>query len=236
MQNLLLLISILAILSLPMSFFWYLSTVRETFEPMPLPSARKLNSIVDIALPRNHSIAPSYADELTLKQFKEKVVGLVNIGTYPNTAGWASVYPDTQHLKEAFQKLIVPYTIEEEEVIQCKRESSRTYYQVEWVMHRPGKRYGFHLLVEAHESIDSLKWSNIKVLGLVPEDLIIGDKTPKPVMDNESAEQSMPIKSLVDSPVFSHDWEKGIYCKKMSDFKKQFGITPQENPQYDCSS
>jgi hypothetical protein len=200
-----------------------LEAFRQDSEPEPLPGAPILDSLADlIATP-----AANYTDEMTLAEFKAAMMKL-RLGPSVDTTTWSDsgVRKTEKYLKTAWEAAVRGATSGRFEVIDEAVRAMKTegrgrgglFFDVEWVLHREGKRVGFHVQVSGVARGAAVVWTNVRVLGIVPDDRIIS---------------RMPTAAL-DMANLGRDAESEIYCGRMRNLKQEYGFSIPANPDFDC--
>lgn len=225
-MNGVLLATVVLIVCVPLLCVLYAPPLTEAFrqklsEPEPLPGTPVLDSLADmVATP-----AANYTDEMTLAEFKAAMLKL-RLAPGVDTTTWADsgVRKTEKYLKTAWEAAVRgagKFEIIDEAVRAMKTESrggGGVFFDVEWVLHREGKRIGFHVQVSGVARGEAVAWTGVRVLGIVPDDRII---------------TRMPT-AAIDMTHLGHDAEREIYCGKMQNLKQEYGFSIPENKDFDC--
>jgi len=215
---------------------------RDTLVDMEaLPNAPLFDSLIDIQAQITDSKNKQY--EVSLDEFKKQASSLKK--TTINTSSWISTNKNDesiQLLSAEMNALFPEYPIVQEGVRMCKTSkytdsSEDTYYDIEWILYRSGRQYGFHVETEfVLKNNTTPTLVSLRVWGLIPELNIQNKNTPVSVY----ASPYLPyqdVNQIKDTPELhlTHQQEEEIYCKKMKDFKDMFGIVGTPNKEYTCS-
>jgi hypothetical protein len=177
----------------------------------------------------------NYTDEITLAEFKT-AVSKIRLTKSLDTSTWADTGArrTENYLKTLWETAVRgavppgdgPFKVIDEAVRMIKNEprSARQFVDVEWVLHREGKRIGVHVQVAGIANADTkdVLWTELRVLGVVPEDRILS-KLP-------------PVSQDMSHAGLGKDAAREIYCTRMKKIKQEYGISVPPNPDFDCES
>ena len=227
-MNGVLLATVVLIVCVPLLCVLYAPPLTEDFrqklsEPEPLPGTPILDSLADmVATP-----AANYTEEMTLAEFKAAMLKLrLSPGVDTTTWADAGVRKTDKYLKTAWEAAVRGATLGSFEVIDeavraMKAEGhgrGGVFFDVEWVLHREGKRVGFHVQVSGVARGEAVAWTGVRVRGIVPEDRVIS---------------RMPT-AAADMAHLGRDAEREIYCGRMKNLKQEYGFSIPENKDFDC--